>query len=72
MSFDNEVIKSEFPKTEESKRLLRDEMLSAILEHLPTSKAEFQEFIPSYLRAGTISYEAKFLDDVIGIIADYS
>ena len=52
--------------------LLREEMLNVLLEHLPTSKAEFQEFVPSYLRTGTITYEAKFLDDVLGIIADYA
>ena len=72
LSFDRDVIRSEFPKTEESKRLLREEMLNVLLEHLPTSKAEFQEFVPSYLRTGTITYEAKFLDDVLGIIADYA
>ena len=72
LSFDRDVIRSEFPKTDESKRLLRDEMLNILLEHLPTSKAEFQEFVPSYLRTGTITYEAKFLDNVLGIIADYA
>lgn len=72
LSFDRDVIRSEFPKTEESKRLLREEMLNALLEHLPTSKAEFQEFVPSYLRTGTITYEAKFLDDVLTIISDYA
>lgn len=72
LAFDRDVIRSEFPKTEGSKRLLREEMLNVLLEHLPTSKAEFQEFVPSYLRTGTITYEAKFLDDVLSIIADYA
>ena len=72
LAFDRDVIRSEFPKTEGSKRLLREEMLDVLLEHLPTSKAEFQEFVPSYLRTGTITYEAKFLDDVLSIIADYA
>jgi superfamily I DNA and/or RNA helicase/very-short-patch-repair endonuclease len=70
--FDNEVIKTEFPKTEAGKRLLRPEMLEALLEHLPTSKAEFQEVIPAYLRTGTVTYEAKFLDDILSLIADYA
>ena len=70
--FDNEVIKTEFPKTETGKRLLRPEMLEALLEHLPTSKAEFQEVIPAYLRTGTVTYEAKFLDDILSLIADYA
>ena len=72
LAFDRDVIRSEFPKTEVSKRLLREEMLDVLLEYLPTSKAEFQEFVPSYLRTGTITYEAKFLNDVLGIIADYA
>lgn len=70
--FDNEVIKTEFPKTEAEKRLLRPEMLEALLEHLPTSKAEFQEVVPAYIRTGTVTYEAKFLDDVLSLIADYA
>ncbi len=72
LRFDNEVIKTEFPKTEAGKRLLRPEMLEALLEHLPTSKAEFQEVVPTYLRIGTVTYEAKFLDDVLSLIADYA
>jgi superfamily I DNA and/or RNA helicase len=72
LKFNEEIIKSEFPKTEESKRLLRSEMLEALLEHLPTSKAEFQEVVPAYLRIGTVTYEAKFLDQVLSIIADYA
>jgi superfamily I DNA and/or RNA helicase/very-short-patch-repair endonuclease len=72
IKFNDEVIKTEFPKTEEGKRLLRPEMLEALLEHLPTSKAEFQEVIPAYLRTGTVTYEAKFLDDVLSLIADYA
>ena len=70
--FDSEVIRPEFPKTEENKRLLRGEMLSVLLHHLPTSKAEFQELVPHYLRAGTSTQEAKFLDDILNIIADYA
>ena len=70
--FDNEVIKTEFTKTEAGKRLLRPEMLEALLEHLPTSKAEFQEVVQAYLITGTVTYEAKFLDDVLSLIADYA
>ena len=46
--------------------------MSMILGEVQTSTAEFQEFVPSYLRTGTITYEAKFLDDVLSIIADYA
>jgi hypothetical protein len=47
-------------------------MLNALLDKLPTSKVEFQEVIPAYLRTGTATCEAKFLDKVLSIIADYA
>ncbi|MGY1488254.1 DUF4011 domain-containing anti-phage protein Hhe [Methylobacillus pratensis] len=72
LAFDKMVIREEFPKTDLRQRLLRDEMLDLLLELKPTSKAEFQEMIPGYLRSGTATYEAKFLDDVLSIIADYA
>jgi len=43
-----------------------------LLEHLPCSKAEFLENIPTYLRTGTSVDEAKLLEPVLRIIADYS
>ena len=52
-------------------RLLRPAMLEALLNHLPASKAEFSEVIPHYLRVATNPEEAKYLDQVLGIIADY-
>lgn len=72
LAFDKDVIRAEFPKTDINQKLLRREMLDALLEHLPTSKAEFQEYVPAYIRTGTVTYEAKFLDDVLAIIADYA
>lgn len=72
LAFDRDVIREEFPKTDPNHKLLRREMLDVLLEHLPTSKAEFQEFVPAYIRTGTVTYEAKFLDDVLAIIADYA
>ena len=68
----NKLRKGAWHKTEAGKRLLRPEMLDALLEYLPTSKAEFQEVVPAYLRTGTVTYEAKFLDDVLSLIADYA
>lgn len=68
--FDKEVISQEFPKTDPLKKLLRREMIEQLVEKLPTSRAEFQEFIPRYLRTETMNYEAKYLDDVLKIIAD--
>lgn len=70
--FDNSIIKSEFPKTPEEQRLLRQEMVDILLETLPTSTAEFREKVPAYIRTGTATYEAKFLESVLSIIADYA
>lgn len=72
MAFDESHIRAIYPDTEESNRLLRQEMLDALLEYLPCSKAEFLENIPAYLRTGTSVDEAKLLDPVLKIIADYS
>ena len=39
-----------------------------LLQHLPCSKAEFLEVIPSYLREATAPQEARFLEDVLELI----
>ncbi len=72
LAFDESHIRAIYPETDEENRLLRQEMLDALLEHLPCSKAEFLESIPAYLRMGTSVDEAKLLEPVIKIIADYS
>ena len=72
LSYDRDVIRVAFPETNENYRLLRTEMLNVLLELLPTSKVEFQEVVPAYLRIGTDANEAKFLDEVLNIIADYA
>jgi hypothetical protein len=71
-AFDESHIRAIYPDTEIPHRLLRKEMLDALLKHLPCSKAEFLENIPAYLRTGTSVDEAKLLDPVLKIIADYS
>lgn len=72
ITFDNSHIRAIYPDTLENSRLLRKDMLDALLEQLPCSKAEFLESIPTYLRTGTSIDEAKLLDPVLRIIADYS
>ena len=72
LAFDKDVIQVEYPMTERNERLLRDDMLDALLDKLPTSKVEFQEVIPAYLRTATAVAEAKFLDRVLSIISDYA
>lgn len=66
--FDREVIRKELPETPESKRLLRPAMLEALLEYAPTSKVEFLEMIPSYIRQATEAAEGKYLEQVFDII----
>lgn len=66
--FDREVIRKEFPETPENKRLLRPAMLEALLEYTPTSKVEFLETIPSYIRTATEPTEGKYLEQIFDII----
>ncbi len=53
------------PDTPEQKRLLRPAILEALLEYAPTSKAEFLEMIPDYLRQAAAG---QYLDQVFEII----
>lgn len=66
--FEREIIRKEFTDTLENKRLLRPSMLDALLEYTPTSKVEFLETIPSYIRKGTEAAEGKYLEQVFDII----
>lgn len=66
--FNEEVILREFPETPANKRLLRPAMLEALLEFTPTSKYEFLEAVPSYLRQATEGREGKFIEQVFEII----
>jgi len=66
--FDSEVIRKECPNTPENKRLLRPAMIEALLEYAPTSKVEFLEAIPSYIRLSTEATEGKYLEQVFDII----
>ena len=66
--FNEKVIRKELTETPDNKRLLRPAMLEALLEFTPTSKVEFLELIPSYIRQGTDPSEGKYLDRVFDII----
>lgn len=69
--FDKEVIRPAFPDTPENQRLLRPGMVEALLEFMPTTKTEFLEMIPPYVRQGTsIPEEKRFLDSVLRIIEE--
>ncbi|MCG5500459.1 DUF4011 domain-containing anti-phage protein Hhe [Ectothiorhodospira lacustris] len=66
--FDREVIRREVPDTPDIKRLLRPAMLEALLEFMPTSKVEFLEVIPTYIRQATEAAEGRYLDQIFDII----
>jgi len=68
IKFDKEVIRKAFPDTQENKRLLRPAMIEAFLEYLPTSRSEFLEYIPYYLRNSIEPDEGKFLSKILEII----
>ncbi|MBN4054686.1 DUF4011 domain-containing protein [Nitrospira defluvii] len=70
INFDKEVIRKEQPDTPENQRLLRPAMMDAFLEYCPTSKWEFLENIPSYLRGEIAPSEGKYLKVVFEIIND--
>lgn len=71
-SFDERHIRAIYPDTDNTQRLLRPEMIDALMEHLPCSKAEFLERVPAYLRTGTSTDEAKLLEPVLKLISDYA
>ncbi len=68
MAFDKAVIRKELLDTPDNQRLLRPAMLEALVEYQPTTKSEFVEYIPAYLRQSTKANEGKFLDSVLEII----
>lgn len=68
IKFDEKVVRKELPDTPDNQRLLRQPMLEAFLENLPTDRSEFFESIPPYLIKSTNGKENKFLDDVLDII----
>lgn len=68
IKYDGEVIRKECPDTVDSARLLRPSMLEALVEFTPTSKSEFLELIPSYIRLDTDASEGKYLEQIFAII----
>ena len=66
--FDAEVIRAALPDTPPPARLLRADMLAALLEHLPTHEDDFLTSIPLYLRAATAPEELAWLERVFALI----
>lgn len=68
IKFDKEIIRIALPSTPDNARLLRPAMLEALIEYLPTSKSEFLELVPPYIRQATDSIEGKYLDRIFDLI----
>ena len=51
-------------------RLLRPSMIDALCEFKPITKSEFLEKVPPYLRSATSKEHGKYLEKVLGIIAE--
>lgn len=68
IAFDRDVIRPAQPDTPQNRRLLRPAMIEALVEYAPTSKTEFFESIPGYLRQATEPSEGQYLDQVFEII----
>jgi hypothetical protein len=68
LQFDQRVIRQACSHTPQDKRLLRPALLEALIEHRPTSKGEFLERIPPYLRQATSAEEGTYLTQVLAII----
>lgn len=72
VDFNSKVIRNNMPGVDEQSHLLRPAMMEALLAFTPSSKAEFLETVPAFLRQGTDIKEAReYLDDVLELIADY-
>jgi very-short-patch-repair endonuclease len=68
VQFDREIIRQALPNTPDNQRLLRPALLEAMVEYKPTSKSEFLEYIPGYLRQSTAATEGQYLEQVLEII----
>ncbi len=68
IEFDEEIIRKAQPDTPDNQRLLRPAILEAILEYMPTSRSEFLEYIPNYLRQSTSANEGQYLDQIFEMI----
>ena len=70
--FDAEEIKTKFPNTDPEQRLLRPKMIDELVKHRPTTRDEFLQMIPNYLRISTLGEEFKiFIDSILEIISEF-
>jgi len=70
--YESDNIRTAHPNTPANGRLLRPEMLKALIKHMPTSPPDFLQKIPLYLRDGTDPEEKHYLSEVLDIIGSYT
>jgi len=57
---------------DDSKCLLRDEVLSRLIVHMPSTRDEFYKAVPMELRQKTDSRQMQYIEDILEIIDGYA
>ena len=71
-NFNTEEIKIKFPNTKHDQCLLRPKMIDELIKNRPTTRDQFLQMIPQYLRKSTFGQENKiYLDSVLEIISEF-
>ncbi len=65
-----EFIRQDEPQVVEHRSLLRPAMIAALAKVRPISKAEYVEYLPSYLRLATDTAHDKYLEPILNLIAE--
>ncbi|QQS40265.1 MAG: DUF4011 domain-containing protein [Acidobacteriota bacterium] len=66
--FNELFVEEESANIPQNKRILRPSMIEAFDEYRPSSKSEYFERIPLYLREGTEASQYVFLEDILEIV----
>jgi hypothetical protein len=73
IEFREEKIWKAFPDSKPTRCLLRDEMINEFIKCRPTNRDQWFRRISHGLRTGTESEQVgRFLDEVLGIIGEYT
>ncbi|WP_168205891.1 DUF4011 domain-containing protein [Geobacter sp. FeAm09] len=57
---------------DDSRGILRDEVLSRLIVHLPTTREDFYKAVPMKMRQKTDSRQMQYIDDILEIIDGYA
>ena len=58
--------------SDQTKGILRDEILDRLIKHMPITREEFYKTVPMELRQHTDSKQLQYLDDILEIIDAYA